>query len=137
MSDFDPTIDAAFREYADLELRRHHLILEGKENSLEIADAEVRMDELWAKLDGVQRRSVSGMASDLNWVRRDGQPPPKGRQTPEEVTAAERQELSAAMELREWHRVLHYLRLCAPTFQAALLARERGIAYAAIGFPEY
>src|SRR6266542_212155 len=137
MTEFDPTVDAAFREYADLELRRHHLLLDGKEDSVEIAEAEDRMDNLWTKLDDVQRRSLSGMASDLNWIRRKGKPPPKGRKTPEEVEATEQQELSAAIKLREWHRILHYLRLCAPTFQSALLAREREIAYDAIGFPEY
>ena len=48
-----------------------------------------------------------------------------------------RKELSAAIKLKEWHRILHYLRLCAPSFQAASLARERGIAYDAIGFPDH
>ena len=66
MPEFTPAIDAVFREYADLELRRHHLLLGGKEDSPEIAAAEDRMDELWTKLDDVQRRSLSGMASDLN-----------------------------------------------------------------------
>jgi len=77
------------------------------------------------------------MASDLNWIRRKGEPPPKGRKTPIEVSAQEQQELSTAIKSREWHRILHYLRLCAPAFQAASLARERGIAYEAIGLPGY
>src|SRR5262249_5137101 len=76
-------------------------------------------------------------ASDLNWIRRKGEPPPKGRKTPGEVAETERQALSAAMKSKEWHRVLHFLRLRAPDFQAASLARERGFAYGAIGFPDY
>lgn len=137
MSEFDPKIDATFLEYADLELRCHNLLLAGREDSDEIAEAEDRMENLWPQLDDVQQRSLRGMASDLSWIRRKSEPPPKGRKTPEEVAATERQELWAAMKSREWHRVLHYLRLCAPTFQAASLARERGIAYDAIGFPNY
>jgi hypothetical protein len=137
MAEFAPTIDAAFREYADLELRCHHLLLDGKEDSLETTEAEDRMEKLWPKLDDVQQRSLRGMASDLSWIRRKGEPPPRGRKTPEEVAATDRQELSAAIKSKEWHRILHYLRLCAPTFQAASLARERAIAYDAIGFPHY
>ncbi len=137
MSDFDPTIDAAFLEYADLELRCHHLLLDGKEDSLEIGEAEDRLEKLWTQLDDVQQRSLRGMASDLSWIRRKGEPPPKGRKTPEEVAATEQEELLAAIKSKEWHRILHYLRLCAPTFQAASLARERAIAYDAIGFPDY
>src|SRR5207247_2140102 len=94
-------------------------------------------EKLWTKLHDVQQRSLRGMASDLSWIRRKGEPPPKGRKTPEEVAATERQELSAAIKSKEWHRILHYLRLCAPAFQAASLAHERAIAYDAIGFPDY
>jgi hypothetical protein len=137
MKEFDPTIDAVFREYADLELRRHHLLSAGRDNSAEIVEAEERMDTLWPKLDEVQRRNLKSMASDLNWVRRKGEPPPKGRKTAGEVSEQDQQELSAAIRSREWHRILHYLRLCAPAFQAASLARERGIAYEAVGLPGY
>src|SRR5437762_3383480 len=97
MSSFDPTMDAVFRESAELELRCHYLLLEGKENTTESLAAEGRMTVLWEKLDDVQRRSLNGMGSDLNWVRRKGEPPPKGRKGPEEVTAAEQQELVAAI----------------------------------------
>src|SRR6266852_7963618 len=98
MSSFNPTMDAAFRESAELELRCHHLLLDGKENDPEILAAEDRMTALWEKLDENQRRSLNGMGSDLNWVRRKGEPPPRGRQKPEDVTSIEQQELAAAME---------------------------------------
>ena len=134
---FDPTIDAAFRESADLELRCHYLLLEGKENSPECLAAEDRMTVLWEKLDEVQRRSLNGMGSDLNWIRRNGEPPPKGRKTPEEVTSTELQDLEAALGSNEWHKALHYLRLCAATFVPRSLAALRGSAYDAIGLPSY
>jgi hypothetical protein len=137
MKVLDPTIDAVLREYADLELRRHQLLSAGKGDSAELAEAEEQMDTLWPKLDEVQRRSLKGMASDLNWARRQGKPPPKGRKTAGEVSEQDQQELSAAIRSRDWHRILHYLRLCGPAFQAASLARERGIAYEAIGLPGY
>jgi hypothetical protein len=137
MSPFDPTVSPAFRDYADLQLRRHYLLLEGKENAPETAALEDRMDELWEKLDEDQRGSLNGMASDLNWVRRKGEPPPMGRKTPEEVTTVERQELVAAKGSKEWHRFLHYLRVCAPTIPLVNLAHLRGSAYDALGFPAY
>jgi hypothetical protein len=133
----DPMIDAVFREYADLALRRHHLLSEGKRDSGEVSDAEERMDTLWPKLDQPQRRCLKGMVSDLNWIRRKAELPPKGRKSPSEVSTHEQQELSAAIKAKDWHRILHYLRLCAPFFHAASLARERGIAYEAIGLPGY
>src|SRR5438876_924 len=103
MTPFQPTIDAAFREYAELELRCHYLLLDGKEYAPETVAAEDRMEELWQKLDEVQRRSLSGMGSDLNWVRRKGEPPPKGRMSPEEVAETDQQEFVAAIGSKEWH----------------------------------
>ena len=137
MSPFDPTTDAVFREYADLELRCHHLLLEMKENAPELAAAEDRMDVLWEQLDEVQRRSLKGMGSDLNWVRRKGESPPNGRKDPTDVPPLEQQELMAAIGSKEWHKVLHDLRLCAPLFPVITLAHLRGSAYDAIGFPTY
>ncbi len=137
MPPLDPTIDPTFRDYADLQLHRHYLLLEGTENELATEAMENRMDELWEKLDEVQRRSLNGMASDLNWVRRKGEPPPKGRKLPEEVTTTERKELVVAKELKDWHGFLHYLRICAPTIPLVHLAYLRGSTYDALGFPAY
>lgn len=137
MSSFDPTLDTAFRESAELELRCHHLLLEGKENDPEIQAAEDRMTVLWEKLDEVQRRSLNGMGSDLNWVRRKCEPPPKGRKLPTEVTDEEQQELAAALFMLDWHRILHYLRLCAPRLSIAYLAQRRGTAYDGVGLHAY
>ena len=137
MSEPNPTINGVFREYTALTLRLHQLLLEGAEDSAEMSEVEERMETIWPTLDEVQRRSLKGMASDLNWIRRNGGPPPKGPKTVADVSAQELQELSAAIKSKEWHRILHYLRRCAPAFQAASLARERGIAYEAIGFAEF
>ena len=133
MPGFDPTLDAAFTEYADLELRRHHLLQNSQEGSTEISDLEDRMNELWDKLDEVQQRSLKGIGSDLNWIRRSGAAPPKGRKSPQDVAETELRALTKAMRARDWHATLHYLRLCSPCFQAVSLARERSVAYEAIG----
>jgi tetratricopeptide (TPR) repeat protein len=137
MSRFDHMVDASFREYADLQLRRHSLLLEGKENAAETLEAEEQMEELWEKLDETQRHSLNGMASDLNWIRRNGEPPSKGRKTREEVTERESQELLAAMESKDWHALLNHLRVCAPTLPPVHLGYLRGTAYDALGFPGY
>ena len=137
MTPFEPTMDAAFREYAELELRCHHLLAEEKENACEILEAEDRMEDLWTKLDDIQRRCLKGMGSDLHWVRRKGEPPPNGRKLAEEVTSAEQQELAEAIESQQWHKMLHDLRLCAPMIRADSLANLRGRAYEAVGLPTY
>jgi hypothetical protein len=137
MSSFNLTMDAAFRESAELELRCLYLLLEGKENDTEVTAAEDRMTVLWEQLDEDQRRSLNGKGSDLSWVRRRGGPPPRGRKNVEDVTATERQELAAAMEAKDWPKVLHYLRLCAPDFSVVALANLRGKAYEDLGLRTY
>src|SRR4051812_40968290 len=110
---FDPVMDAVFHEFADLQLRHHFFLVEGKEDAPETVGLEDRMEELWTKLDATQRQSLNGMRSDLNWVRRNGDPAPKGRKSPDEVNETEQQNLVAAIGSRQWHRIMHYLRLCA------------------------
>jgi hypothetical protein len=135
-SPFSPILDTVYRRYADLLLRHHNLLLEGKESAPETGMIEDEMTELWERLDEMQRQSAKGMGSDLNWVRRRGEPPPKGRKA-EEVTSADRRNLLAATTAKEWHAVLHYLRLCAPAILPANLAYFRASAYDAIAFPAY
>ena len=137
MSEFDPKMDTAFQEYARHLLVRHRLLCAGKGDSEEIADAEDAMEAIWPTFDEVQRRSLNGMASDLIWIRTNGAPPPKGRKTAADVPEVDQKQLEAAMKAKQWHSILHYLRLCAPVFQAASLARERSVAYSAIGLDEY
>jgi hypothetical protein len=137
MAKYDPMMDEAFHEYAGLRLSRHYLLMEEKDDSDEAAEVEARMEKLWPSFDDKQRQSLSGMGSDLNWILRKYLPAPKGRQTANEVPATDLEELYAARQAIEWHRILHYLRLCTPCFRPASLATERRTAYDAIGLPQY
>jgi len=137
ITNFNPIIDESFREYAKLELQRHFLLLSKNENSDELERMELRMEELWQAINETQKQCLKGMGSDLNWIRRNCQPPPKGPKTPTEVAKADQMELAAAIKQKDWHRVLHYLRVCAPIFRSASVAAERATAYAAIGLDEY
>jgi tetratricopeptide (TPR) repeat protein len=136
MSDFDPRMDEAFRKYAELQLFRHRLLVGKKANQPETDEIEDELTELWGSLDETQRRSLNGMSSDLNWVRRGGELPPRGRRA-EEITEEDRQRLNTAINLDEWHEVLHYLRVCAAILPRDTLALRRGQAYEAIHLPGY
>ncbi len=135
MPSFDPKIDEAFREYAKLELRCHLILSAGQEDSPDLADVEEQMTLLWEKLDEDQRQCLNGMASDLNWIRRHFEPPPKGRKTPNEVSEDDQRELRSAVGVN-WHKFLHFLRLCAPLSSPDMLAVLRARAYTAADMPE-
>jgi tetratricopeptide (TPR) repeat protein len=136
MATFDPSMNADFREYAALLLRRHRLLIVGQEDDPAMDGVEDRMTALWENLDETQRQSVRGMSSDLNWIRRNGRSAPKGRQTGD-VTPEDRQALLKAKLENEWHAILHYLRLCASVMSPVNLAYLRGQAYQAIGLKGY
>jgi hypothetical protein len=136
MSLLTPIVDTAYREYADLLLRRHHLLAEGKEDTAEAEAIDDRLTELWETLDEAQRSSLNGMSSDLHWVRRRGVSPPKGRK-PEDVTQADREQLAQAETVKDWHAVLHHLRVCAPAMPPNLLAQLRAAAYGEIGLATF
>ena len=136
MRSFNPTIDANFQEYVDLQLRRNGLLSGGKEQDPEFDSVEDKMADLWEKLDDIQRQSVNGMGSDLNWMRRKGQLGPKSH-SPAKVTQDERKDLVTARQSSDWHGLLHYLRICAPAMSAANLAYLRGQAYDALDLPSY
>jgi len=135
MSSFTPIIDEKYQKYAELLLARHQLLLDGKDGDSHTEDIEDRLTELWEKLDDAQQRSLNGVSSDLNWVRRRGALPPKSRK-PEEITQADRDSLATAEAGKDGHGVLHYLRVCAPVEPGEALARRRANAYAEIGFPQ-
>src|SRR5262245_56526725 len=126
------TVDETYREYAGLLLRRHHLLLEGKDDDPQTEEVEDRLSVLWEQMDEEQRRSLNGVSSDLNWVRRGGLPAPKAR-TPEAVGPEEQDILAAAKAGSDWHAVLHHLRVCTPVIAPEDLARRRQEAYEAIG----
>jgi tetratricopeptide (TPR) repeat protein len=137
MAVFDATIDDTFREYAAWELRRHTLTVAGQEDADETVAAEDRMEKVWELLDDNQKRSLKGIGSDLAWVRRDGTAPPRGPKAPDDVGPAEQEGLVAAIGRKDWHLILHYLRLCAPLIPAPAIAQLRGHAYEALGLPAY
>jgi hypothetical protein len=130
-----PAIDAAYRDYAGLLLRRHRLLLDGKDADPETEGIERRLLDLWQGLDDEQRRSLTGAASDLNWARREGRPAP-GAKKADSVADQEKQRLVEAEAAKDWHSVLHSLRVCAPAISTEDLARCRATAYALLGLPE-
>ena len=130
-----PTIDSSYRAYADLLLRRHRLLGQGKDKGEEIAEVEDGLSALWEDLDEAQRQSLNGMGSDLNWARRRGTPAPMARKA-HDVREADREALTAAIEAKDAHAVLFWLRCCASSMPLAELAERRQQAYASTGFPQ-
>ena len=135
MRDLTPRTDATYREYADIQLRRHFLLIDGKGESEEAGEIEERLSVLWEGMDDTQRRSLNGIAADLNWLRRRGTPPPKGRDI-SDVTEAELHELQAAQDGEDWYAILHYLRVCAPAVPRDILAYSRATCYHKLDFPQ-
>lgn len=134
MGSFTPTFDEEYRRYADLLLTHHRLLSEGEDEADETVAVEYEMTELWGRLDAVQRRSLSGLGSDLNWVRRRSSPPPRGRK-PEDVTTQDSQSLDKVTKDSDWHGVLHHLRICGPLIPPFELAHRRAFAWVAVEMP--
>jgi hypothetical protein len=135
MSPHAPTVDDSYRRYADLLLQHHRLRLEGKDADAEVEAVEEEMTRLWDRLDAVQRSSLSGLGSDLTWVRRGLQPAPRSR-PPEEVTPEDFRALAQARDGADWHRLLHHLRVCVPGMAPNELASLRAVAWDHIGLPQ-
>src|SRR5947209_7469104 len=136
MGPYSPTVDNLYRRYADLLLQHHRLLSEGKAADAEIEKLEEEMTRLWDRLDATQRQSLSGLGSDLNWVRRQCHLAPRGRR-PEDVTKQDFDFLAKAGKDGDWHSLLHYLRLCAPRTSPFQLAYLRASAWAGLGFPQF
>ena len=135
MDTFTPTMNEVYLEYADRLLQHHRLLGEGKEAADETLAVEDEMTELWDRLDPIQRKSLSGLGSDLNWVRRGGVSAPRGAK-PEDVSSADRQALQEARNASDWHGVLHQLRVCAPLIPLKDLARLRAETWSKLGLPQ-
>jgi len=134
MSTHTPAVDTGpYRQYAHLLLQHHRLLSEGKDQDTETIEEE--MTRIWDQLDGVQKQSLSGLGSDLSWVRRRCQLAPRGRR-PEEVTAQDLQALVKAREDSDWHALLHHLRICCAKLPPFQLAYLRGSAYKEVGLSE-
>jgi hypothetical protein len=132
MDTFTPTMNETYLEYAKRLLQHHRLLAGGKETADETITVEDEMTELWDRLDPIQRKSLSGLSSDLNWVRRGGAPAPLGPK-PEDVSPADRHALDEARNASDWHRLLHQLRVCAPSIAVVDLARLRAETWSRLG----
>jgi len=133
MDAFAPNISKEYTDYAALLLRHHRLLVDGRVDADETAAVEERMTQLWEGLDATQRKSLAGLGSDLNWVRRGALAPLAPR--PQDVSQADLGELARAKEAGEWHKVLHQLRVCTPKVPPAQSAQCRAEAWKAIGQP--
>jgi hypothetical protein len=123
-----PRIDDTDRRYASL-LLRYHRLLGGQETSDEAIQVEDEMTALWQQLDPVQRKSLSGLASDLSWVRPVGRLAPK----PEDVSLEDCDTLDEARRIGDWHELLHQIRVCASSIPWSDSARLRAEAWSSLG----
>jgi hypothetical protein len=108
-------------------------LIEDKGDGDEADEIEARLAVLWEGMDDTQRRTLNGMAADLNWLRRRGAPPPRGRAA-SEVTEAALRELQAAQDAQNRYAVLHHLRVCAPAVPQDLLAYGGATCYHKLNF---
>lgn len=135
MEHFTPIINDEYKKYAALLSRHHDLLCALIEDGEEIESIEDEMTVLWDRLDSVQRASLSGLGSDQNWIRRNGEPAPRGKKR-EDVTPEDKEALERSMNANDWHAVLHYIRVCRSWLPNDYLANIRSIAWIKIGLPE-
>ena len=135
MDAYAPAMNEAYLEYTSRLLQHHRLLAKGAETADETAAVEDEMTELWEQLDSVQRKSLSGLGSDLNWVRRGGSPAPLDLK-PRDFSSDDQRTLVEAKNASDWHTLLHQLRVCAPCVPPSLLAYLRAEAWAKIGLPQ-
>jgi tetratricopeptide (TPR) repeat protein len=134
MDTFTPTMNAVYLEYARKLLQHHRLLAEGREAADETIVIEDEMTELWDQLDAIQRKSLSGLSSDLNWVRRDGKLAPLFPKEVE-ISVDNRVELLKAYAGSDWHKALHQSRIMAALNPLFELASARGAVWEMIGQP--
>lgn len=135
MTNYIPVTDDLYRRYAELLLGHHKLLCEGREAAEEAEAIEEEMTRLWSELDELQKGSLSGLSSDLNWLQRRCQVAPRGRPA-EDVVAEDVEKAFQARERGDWHALLHYLRLCSPKLPPFQLACLRATAWQALAFPQ-
>jgi len=134
MTDFTPIVDDSYRRYAELLLEHHQHLTAGRaDGCLEAVEEE--MTQLWGGLDGIQQRSLSGLSSDLNWLRRGGQVAPRAKSAVA-VTPDDLSELQDARARNDWNKVLHCLRHCSAKLPAFDVAFLRATAWQALGFSQ-
>jgi hypothetical protein len=95
---------------------------------------EDEMTELWDRLDLAQRKSLSELRSDLNWVRRGGRLALHAPRL-EDIAPGDWEALQAASAASNWHTFLHQLRLCGALIPVHDLARLRAETWSTLGEP--
>ena len=135
MDSYTPDMNSQYRRYAALLLRQHRLLVPGQEKGSEMDETENELGQVWDTLDPCQRQSLSGLGSDLTWVETHCQPPPRGRSA-DAVTEQEYRTLDRAWREGDWHRTLHYLRLCAPGMDDFDVAYLRARLWHMLGFAD-
>jgi hypothetical protein len=128
ITSYDPRFDQAYMEYTEMLLRRHFILLNGAETSPELEGIDEQLTLIWDQLDESQRKSLNGMGSDLNWVRRRGKLAPKARKE-REITTEDGKELNDALSNKQWNKLLYFLRVCSAQISAERMALMRAQAY--------
>lgn len=104
MSLENPKVDDQYLRYAELLIEQHHLLCRGASDD-DLEAIEDQMTTLWDALDAAQRQSLSGLGSDMNWLRRGGKHAPKASSA-QQAADGELRELYEARDRGDWHRVL-------------------------------
>lgn len=120
MENYLPVIESErMNGYARLAVERHNLLRTMPEDVEEDGGTETqwriedKMAGEWQRLDDGQRQAVSGLASDLAWVRRKGELAPKSHPA-SAVEAKHIFILSEALKSGRRYEVLYYVRVCLP-----------------------
>jgi hypothetical protein len=125
---FLPVVESEkMNEYARLAVKRHILLCEVperlpiKEDTEPLWDIEDKMSNSWQHLNEAERQAVSGLTSDLSWIRRNGELAPK--QVLEPII-----ELENGLE-EDPYRTLHFMRICLPLLGKKRVATGRAAIY--------
>ena len=120
------TLDKPFAEYVSLLRRLHRLFTDGNGDSAEADALRNEMDAPWHELTEEERGTVSGLAADLNAIRRGAVSSGKSR---EELLQENEPALARAYQAGEWFEVLKHLRRLAATKKPADVSYLRGRAW--------
>jgi hypothetical protein len=135
MNNFLPVTETErLNEYARLAVERHHLLrvmpedVEEDGGTEELWRVEDKMATGWQQLDEAERHAVSGLTSDLVWVRRKGGLAPKSHSL-NDVSILHAKMLLRSLSENRIYEALHYIRVCRPLIGKHLSAVWRASLY--------
>lgn len=135
MENYLPTIESdRINDYAWLTVERHKLLLASPEEleesggTEELWRVEDKMAKGWQLLSEAERQSVSGLASDLAWVRRKGDLAPNSHSSAD-VSLEDVKLLIQSLIDGQVYQSLHYVRVCLPFTGNHLAAMWRSRLY--------